>query len=85
MLPYLHYHSEYCSFPIVQPQQWGFGNTPNVIFYPVSFTRFIVALIANDVGNGNSAIGCTRSGLNAFFPTATNGNDVGLTYISIGI
>lgn len=65
--------------------QWGLGNTPNVIFYPVSFTRFIGALIANDVGNGNSAIGCTRSGLNAFFPTATNGNDVGLTYISIGI
>lgn len=65
--------------------QWGLGNTPNVIFYPVSFTRFIGALIANDVGNGNSAIGCTRSGLNAFYPTATNGNGVGFTYISIGI
>ena len=64
--------------------QWGLGNTPNTVFYPIPFARLIFGLVASDVGNGNSAIGCTRSNLNAFFPTATNGNGVGFTYIVIG-
>ena len=64
--------------------QWGLGNTPNTVFYPIPFARLIFGLVANDVGNGNSAIGCTKSNLNAFFPTATNGNGVGFTYIVIG-
>ena len=72
------------NFPIVEVEQWGLGNTPNVVFYPIPFTKFVFGLVANDVGNGNSAIGCTRSNLNAFFPTATNGNGVGFTYIVIG-
>ena len=65
-------------------KQWGLGNTPNTVFYPIPFARLIFGLVANDVGNGNSAIGCTKSNLNAFFPTATNGNGVGFTYIVIG-
>lgn len=65
-------------------QAWGLGNTPNTVFYPIPFARLIFGLVANDVGNGNSAIGCTKSNLNAFFPTATNGNGVGFTYIVIG-
>ena len=64
--------------------QWGLGNTPNTVFYPIPFARLIFGLVASDVGNGNSAIGCTRSNLNVFFPTATNGNGVGFTYIVIG-
>ena len=70
---------------VLAVKQWGLGNIPNVVFYPIPFTKFVFGLVANDVGNGNSAIGCTKSNLNAFFPTATNGNGVGFTYISIGI
>lgn len=65
-------------------KQWGLGNTPATIFYPISFFSFVGALVASDVGNGNSAIGCTKSNLNAFLPTATNGNNVGFMYIVIG-
>ena len=69
----------------VHRKQWGLGSVPTTIFYPISFSVFIGALVASDVGNGNSAIGCTKSDLNAFFPSATNGNGVGFTYFVIGI